>query len=96
MINLLKAIGHIVLSALAITYNAYVMTILWAWFIVATFGLPVLSVPVSVGVIAIAALFKSVNRDNADREDAIVFGHMTSFLKPTACLAVGWVAFKFV
>jgi len=96
MINLLKNIGHLVLSALAITYNAYVMTILWAWFIVATFGLPVLSVPVAVGVVAIAALFKSVNRDNADREDAIVFGHTFGFLKPTACLAVGWVALKFV
>ena len=95
-VELLKAIGHIVLGALSITYNAYVMSVLWAWFIVSTFQLPVLSVPVGVGIIAIVALFKTANRDNTDREDHVKFSHIIGFVKPSMALFVGWVALKFM
>lgn len=51
-----KAIGYIALGTLITVLKGYVFKAMWAWFVVPTFGAPVISVPVAIGLAYIVGL----------------------------------------
>lgn len=85
ILNLVYTIGCMILSG-------YVLSILWVWFIVSTFGLPLLTVPVAIGIMLVVGyMTKQADFNNSDREDYQKRINVVQIVKPLSALAVGWV-----
>jgi hypothetical protein len=52
-----------------IALDGYAIATLWRWFVVPTFHLPLLSVPVALGVAGIARYVSSAHEDKNDTEE---------------------------
>jgi membrane protein implicated in regulation of membrane protease activity len=83
------------LLALGAIWSGYVLTILWAWFIVPTFGLPPLALAPAIGLAVVASYLThqympKVTKEG-DKWDQMghAFGHMA--LKPAMALLIGWI-----
>lgn len=88
-----KATLGIVGLAALITWRAYVLSVLWAWFVVSTFGLPLLSVPVAAGILVIMAFTTKQKplENEFDVKPEPVEAAVTSFAIPLAALGIGWL-----
>lgn len=78
-------------------WKAYVLSVLWAWFVVSTFGVPVLSIPVAIGVIMIVRFVQGQpkkNENDVDEGLSAAFGK--AFLTPLAVLGIGWIVKGFI
>lgn len=68
----MKALGIITASVLTVVISwlwvGYVVTILWGWFIVTTFGLPAISIPQAMGMMLVAKLIGPKSPDDDDEE----------------------------
>ena len=90
ILNLAYAIGCFIL-------NGCVLSILWAWFIASTFGLPLLTIPVAMGIMLVVSyLTKQADFNNQDREDYQYRINVLQVVKPLAALVVGWVIKMFM
>lgn len=103
LLSILTAILGIVVAAfgfgaLCSILNGYVLSILWAWFIVPTFHAPVLSIPVAIGVsMVIHYLTFTDTTDLAKKEDSKWWSSLLiALLRPVVVLAFGAVVHCFV
>jgi uncharacterized membrane protein len=99
----MKIIGivatFIVCAFLSALYSGYVLSVLWAWFVVPTFGLPALTIPVAIGLALIVSFMaKSDAEEKTDDEitSKIVSAVVKAILKPSFALLFGWVATLFM
>jgi len=95
----LGIIGGIVLWLVTATlWRAYVLVIMWGWFVIPTFALPVLTLPVAIGLMFILNMVKGVtlkhNMKNVPSKE-IAERTMTevvmSYLIPAMTLFFGWI-----
>lgn len=96
--------GIIALVAAGTCLKGYVLTKIWARFIVPTFGLPILSLPIAIGIICICNLLFSTHNSGkteytdkdeklkAQISDVFVYG----FIQPVVILGIAWIAHRFV
>lgn len=104
MKDLYEALGKFALAILNLAYSigcfilsGYVLSILWAWFITSTFGLPALTIPVALGIMVVVSyLTKQADFNNQDREDYMKRVNMLAIVKPLGALAVGYVIKMFM
>lgn len=90
ILNLAYSIGCFILSG-------YVLSILWAWFITSTFGLPALTIPVAMGIMVVVSyLTKQADFNNQDREDYMKRVNILAIVKALGALAVGYVIKMFM
>lgn len=90
ILNLAYSIGCMILSGC-------VLSLLWAWFIASTFGLPLLTIPVAIGVMLVVGyLTKQADFNNSDREDYQKRVNVVQIVKPLSALVVGWVIKMFL
>jgi hypothetical protein len=80
-----------------------ILSLLWAWFIVTTFGLPVISIPVAIGISVTASLLthrvRNEDIDNAvsgDTQKIALTRMLFQFLTLILLLCIGWVVHFFV
>lgn len=66
MSKLYEALGKLAVAILNMAYSigctilsGYVLSVLWGWFIVPTFGLPLLTIPVAIGVMLVVAYLEA-------------------------------------
>ena len=88
-----------ILTAVYAIYAGFVLSALWGWFIVSTFALPGLSIPVAIGINYIVRMIIIDTDYNEDIEDssAILKQSILSIIvKPTTFLTVGWIVAQFV
>ncbi len=52
--TIMKIVGYIASTVLSKLYGGWVFAQLWAWFVVRTFGLPPITIPVAIGLSIIA------------------------------------------
>jgi len=96
----LAVIGVVVGAITAITlfaiYNAWVLSILWGWFIV-PLGVKSLSIAHAYGVTLVAGLFLSTRgiKENKNQDDW-VSSLITWLILPLVALFFGWVAVGFM
>jgi hypothetical protein len=94
----MPALIALALAALIITVSAvwegFVLTKLWAWFVVTTFGLPILTLLPAIGVGLVIDLVTPRGKQTKDTrdegeqfEDAITY----ALFSPAIVLLVGWV-----
>ncbi len=75
--------------------KAWVVLILWGWFVVPTFNLPELSVPLVYGMLVSVAFVKGY--PDVEFDDDWVTKYITHFfIVPFIVLGFGWVALQFV
>lgn len=94
-----------VFAPLAMVYRAWVLVLLWGWFVVPVTGWPELSIWQAVGLAAVAVLFSSSRGERADelaRKEldegvgaSIFKAVFTSIWTPTIALLIGYIAHSF-
>ncbi len=84
-----------VVQTLGSLWRGYVLTILWAWFIVPVFHLPVLTLLPAMGV-ALLVGFMTADSTGMKDEDAMGSAITTEFLSPLMALGLGWIIHLFM
>jgi hypothetical protein len=87
---------------LAIIVRGWVLTVLWSWFVVPTFSLPELSIPVALGFTLIVGMFthhlaqKTAN--DTTRSTATKVGEVigAAIVNPLIVLLFGWIIQSFM
>lgn len=100
MAIIIAFIGIVLLGSMVVCFKAFVLTKIWAWFIVPTFGLPMLTIPVAIGISCIFSLLVVVRNTNKDNEkddwnkflggmgDVLLYG----LVQPAIVLLIAWIA----
>ena len=89
--------GCMVLMAIPaiFAWDAYVLTLMWSWFMVPTFGLAAISGPTALGLIMVAAGLRGFG-SNVTSHDNSSSGNIkwiaNQVLLPAICLLVAYVA----
>jgi hypothetical protein len=91
----------LIAAILSSIVQAWVLTNLWAWFIVPTFDIAPLSIPVAIGIALILGMFfqQQVDMDKAKKSDTSeLFGNLASkgFIGPLVVLFIGWIVSGFM
>jgi hypothetical protein len=78
-------------------YDGYVFSILWEWFIVPVFDLPILSVPVAMGISLVIVFCTHRSRDS----DKDFWKHIydligSCVIGPTIYLGIGYAIYCFI
>lgn len=90
MLAFLGAFGFIALMLIGAILNGFVLCKLWIWFIVPTFGLPTLTIPVALGISLMASYLTS--RPDTNQDDKTDWGMLLamSLIYPLLVLLFGW------
>lgn len=91
-------LGGFAAAAVGVLYYAFVMTVLWGWFVVPTFLVPQLSISVAIGLLFTTALFREISWSNmsAAKDFDSKYKLLATLGKPTLILFFGWIAHQFV
>ncbi len=103
----MNAIGAVfylfVVLPFGVAWSGYVLSILWGWFLVPVFAVPVLSVPAAIGVALVVSylthqFFESCVENEGRKDFTKRIWHHVGFLlfKPAIALLMGWIVMKFV
>ena len=87
---------YVVFGAL---WRGYVLFVIWAWFIVPTFGAPTLSIPAAIGVSLIVAYLARDGRPEEKGKkfsDELANGFVLAALAPLIALSLGAVVRMFM
>lgn len=81
-----------------VAWRGYVLSVLWAWFAVPTFGLPVLSVTQAIGVAIVVAMLTHQGSTEKHSEEvqstSWTFAILQGFLDPLFALIMGWIVMR--
>ena len=92
--------GILAVLALSSMWNGYVLTVLWGWFLVPTFGMPALALAPAIGL-SLVVSFLTHQSDAAKEQEGSSMERFSkavahSLLMPALVLGVGWVVQKFM
>jgi hypothetical protein len=92
MTSLIKLASFILVLFLSACLEGWVISLLWGWFMVPTFGLPSLSIPLALGI----SLVISASRPPSQIADGKEIEHcVKAFLHPPMCLLIGFIVKTF-
>ena len=78
-----------------VVWSGYALTILWAWFIVPTFGLPALNLPAAIGFAIVAAYlthqYMPKTKQEGGKWDEMLRVLAHTAFKPAFALVAGWI-----
>lgn len=100
MLPLLIVLGTFAVLVPIAIWRGYVLSILWAWFMVPTFGLPALSLAAAIGV-AMVISFLTYQHSNCQEKEQSFGDKLTNtfgvaFIYPLLSLGMGWVVLQFM
>lgn len=101
MVALIGFLGLIAMVVVSAMWHGYVFSVLWGWFAVPAFGLPALSLAMSIGI-ALLVNYATYHRvtvpENPDRptSDKITdsLAHIITY--PLIVLIMGWVIKQYI
>ena len=81
-----------------IIWSGYVLTFLWAWFIVPMFGVSPLSTLQAIGLALVARYFtyQYPTEEEDTSEDGIIRRRVFVLLYPLVALCIGWIVKSFM
>lgn len=95
MAALLVVLGALATVVLGTILNGWVLQILWSWFIVPVFSLPVLGVAQAIGIAGVVGyLTKDHDHDHDERSPGDKIA--TALLTPPVVLGFGWIVKQFL
>lgn len=79
-----------------IAWRGYVLSVLWAWFVVTTFEAPALSIPAAIGLSLVVGFltqqYQQTKTDNdQDQTIRIIVGLGITIGAPAFALLMGWI-----
>ena len=78
-----------------VVWSGYALTILWAWFIVPTFGLPALNLPAAIGFAIVSAhltrQYMLQTKQEGSKWDETLRALSHTAFKPAFALVAGWI-----
>ena len=91
-----------ILVVLSYLINGYVLSMLWKWFIVTTFHLPVLNIPEAIGIaVVVGFLTKQITSSGDSKEKSksekwtnIIGLIIGIFVGPFITLLIGWIVYS--
>lgn len=91
----------LVLTVITCIFGGYTLSILWGWFIVPTFSLPQLSIPVAIGIsIIINKMTKNPTQDKenegGDLNEQLVKSFFFGVFMNLFALLMGWIVTLFM
>jgi len=100
----MKIIGYAVTLVIIIFINSiwsgYVLSKLWAWFVVTTFSLPEISIATAIGLALIIGYLtkgeEKVDTENKEFGELFLEATFKGLMKPTISLGIGWVITLFL
>jgi len=90
------AILAIALVVVTVALEGWVLSVLWAWFMVPTFGLAALTIPQALGLSIIASCLTSHPNSRDSSGESAVETFLRSILRPLIALACGFVVRLFL
>ena len=93
-------VGVLALLVVASMWKGYVLTILWAWFVSPTFGLPALALAPAIGFAMVVSFL--THQSDASKEPEGDFSERAikavahTLVMPAFVLGIGWVVARFV
>lgn len=75
-------------------YRGWFISILWAWFVVPVFALPVLSVPQAIGLSLVGTTF--INTSGSSKKQTTAEWTLSALLGPIVGLGLAWVVKQFL
>lgn len=99
--NFNKVMLVIVLGVVSSIFSGFVLTKLWSWFVVPTFDLPQLTVPIAIGIYLTVSFMTKNNTSTLEDQDfpdiKEIFNLFSRGLgRPTAALLLGYVIVQFI
>ena len=101
----MKYLGYItafiIFLVLSSVYSGYALSILWDWFVVPTFNLEPISIPIAIGL-AIVVSYLTNHTDSSQENNGDTFSEVLekltvkALVKPTLALLIGWVVTFFI
>lgn len=94
----LAVVGWFAISVVATMWRGYVLSVLWAWFIVTALHAPMLGVAQAIGVSIVVALLthQAPPKDEGEFMERMIHAIALGVLGPLVALAVGWVVRGFL
>ena len=92
-------VAAIALIVVGSIMNGWVLSIMWGWFVVPLFGVPVLKVAPAIGVALVAKMLthQSSSKSNEKKDTSETVGELiAAFLSPMVTLLIGWIVLQFV
>ena len=99
MVALSLIISFFGLAFLGAIWRGYAFSILWGWFIVPIFGLPVLSIPLAIGLSMVVSFltYQFIHTvDDRSVKDKAIEGISLGILHPAFALFFGWIVTLFL
>lgn len=99
---LFVTVGFLAIVVGAICMRAWVLTVLWSWFLV-PYGVPQIAIPAAIGISLIVGMFTTKLSDKWSQEkkkkslpESFADMISTAFLSPLFVLCIGWVVSGFM
>jgi hypothetical protein len=93
---MLVALGLGVAIVAGTMLSGWVLTMLWAWFVTPTFGLPLLSIPQAIGLCLVVNMLAGQSRTGKDGDKDWANLLAVAFVGPLLVLAMGWIIAGFL
>lgn len=81
-------------------WRGYVLSVLWKWFVVAHFGLPLITIPVAIGISLLASMLThqhtNTGKDNKEPLEQLLYIFVMTFLLPLISLGIGAIVAFYV
>lgn len=95
MAAILVMTSMLALIAISAMLRGYVLSVLWGWFIVPTFGLPGISIPIAIGIAVILSF--TTHQLNVARETQTTGDRVfNAVVHPLFVLFIGWIVTLFI
>lgn len=96
MIALAFIASLIALVVISSILRGYVLSVLWGWFVVPTFGLPALSIPIAIGISMILAFTTHQISVKKEEDKSVGTQFSNIILHPLLVLGIGWIVTLFI
>lgn len=82
-------------------WSGFVLSVLWGWFVVPTFGAPILNIPAAIGIAGIVSYLtrsshKEKTKDDGDPLGRAIIAIGEMLLLPAFSLSFGWLVHLFM
>ena len=86
------------LATPAMLLQAWVMTVLWGWFVVPFISLPVMTMKTALGMVVLSGLlrFQVYCKDEREPTEKVITGLCHMFVAPLVTLFIGWVVYTWM
>ena len=96
MLILLATFGFLALMAGSAALNGWVLSVLWRWFVMPTFGVAAISIPAAIGLsMVIHYITYQPVHDPRDTREKLIEALVFLFFKPAIALSFGYVVHRF-